>query len=174
MKKENITPEEIRNLRKQAGLTQAEAAKLVCGAARTWQDWEAGTTKMHPGLYKLFNIEAERIIRENLMKMQEKRENTFWVSNFIRNGMKSLDEIIAAINDGGIVEGMEAIKFTPEMLAGEYAFYAAKDQRDVSEENLYAHLEILQGYGASFDFPEALKHAEAITQSAHAFGPGRL
>jgi len=52
----NPRPEQIRAAREAAGLTQAEAAALIYSTARTWQDWEAGIARMHPGLWKLFSI----------------------------------------------------------------------------------------------------------------------
>ena len=54
-------PADVRAARKAARLTQTEAAKLVCSALRTWQDWEAGTAPMHPGLWRLFRIETARM-----------------------------------------------------------------------------------------------------------------
>jgi len=50
-------PSDIRAARKAAGLTQTEAGQIVYSALRTWQDWEAGTSPMHPGLWRLFRIE---------------------------------------------------------------------------------------------------------------------
>lgn len=55
------TPEQIRKARKAAGLTQEEAGELVKGCRRTWQEWEAGRSPMHPGLWELFQIKAEVI-----------------------------------------------------------------------------------------------------------------
>ena len=54
------TTAEIRTKRVAAGLTQAAAADLVCGSLRAWEEWEAGRRKMHPGLWRLFLIEARR------------------------------------------------------------------------------------------------------------------
>lgn len=58
-----VTPtrEEIVAKRKEAGLNQTEAAALVCSTRQRWADWEAGTHKMHPGLWRLFLIEVERL-----------------------------------------------------------------------------------------------------------------
>jgi len=50
------TPAEIRAARLAAGLTQSQAADLVCSKLRTWQQWEAGDRGMHPGLWKLFRV----------------------------------------------------------------------------------------------------------------------
>lgn len=52
-------PEEIRAARTAAGLTQTQAARLVCSTLRTWQGWEApvgspGHRKMPSGLWVLF------------------------------------------------------------------------------------------------------------------------
>lgn len=39
-------------------LTQTRAAMLVCAKLRTWQDWESGTARMHPGLWQLFLLKT--------------------------------------------------------------------------------------------------------------------
>jgi putative transcriptional regulator len=53
------TPEAIRETRQQAGLSQTAAAALIHSTLRTWQDWEAGKAKMHPGLWELFLIKTK-------------------------------------------------------------------------------------------------------------------
>ena len=55
----NPLPAEIIATRKAAGLTQTEAASLVCGSLRAWQQWEAGDRRMHPGLWMLFRLRTE-------------------------------------------------------------------------------------------------------------------
>ncbi len=55
----NPLPAEIIAARKAAGLTQTEAASLVCGSLRAWQQWEAGDRRMHPGLWMLFRLRTE-------------------------------------------------------------------------------------------------------------------
>lgn len=55
----NPTPAEIKAAREKAALTQAEAADLVRGSLRAWQNWEseeAENRRMHPGLFELFLI----------------------------------------------------------------------------------------------------------------------
>lgn len=47
-------PSEIRQARSAAGLSQTAAAALISSTLRTWQDWEAGKARMHPGLWELF------------------------------------------------------------------------------------------------------------------------
>jgi DNA-binding transcriptional regulator YiaG len=54
----NPKPEQIRAAREAAGLTQTAAATLVHSTLRTWQDWEAGKARMHPGLFELFRIKS--------------------------------------------------------------------------------------------------------------------
>jgi DNA-binding transcriptional regulator YiaG len=49
-------PDEIKEARKAAGLTQTAAAKLVSSGLRTWQQWEAGDRKMHPAIWEFFKI----------------------------------------------------------------------------------------------------------------------
>ena len=44
-------------------LTQTQAAQLVHGTLRTWQQWEAGDRRMHPGLWELFQLKTAEIFR---------------------------------------------------------------------------------------------------------------
>lgn len=50
----NSTPEAILQAREAAGLSQSEAGALIYSALRSWQHWECGTRRMHPGLFELF------------------------------------------------------------------------------------------------------------------------
>lgn len=50
----NPAPEDVRAARESAGLTQTQAAEMVRGTMRAWQEWEAGNRRMHPGLWELF------------------------------------------------------------------------------------------------------------------------
>jgi len=55
------SPEAIRSRRAAAGLTQTRAAALIHSSKRTWQDWEAGIARMHPGLWELFLFKSAGI-----------------------------------------------------------------------------------------------------------------
>ena len=55
----NPTPSDVVAARKEAGLTQTEAACLIYATRRAWQEWEAGNRRMHPGLWELFNIKLD-------------------------------------------------------------------------------------------------------------------
>lgn len=57
-KQSNPSPIEVRALRKSVGLTQTQAAELIQSNLRTWQGWEGGITRMHPGLFELFKIKT--------------------------------------------------------------------------------------------------------------------
>lgn len=60
----NPTPKQIKDARlsDQAGrLSQTAAAALIYSTLRTWQDWEAGVSKMHPGLWELFLIKTGQL-----------------------------------------------------------------------------------------------------------------
>ena len=50
----NPAPEAIRAAREETGLTQTDAAALVYGSLRAWQQWEAGDRRMHPAVWDLF------------------------------------------------------------------------------------------------------------------------
>lgn len=55
----NPTPEQIKQARTAAALSQTSAAHLIHSTLRTWQDWEAGKARMHPGLWELFTIKTQ-------------------------------------------------------------------------------------------------------------------
>ena len=49
------TTEEIKEARKEAGLTQAQAAgKIFSGSYISWQNYEYGSRKMHPAIWWCF------------------------------------------------------------------------------------------------------------------------
>ena len=54
----NPPPEEIRDAREAAGLSQTAAGALVHTTCRTWQQWEAGDRRMHPAFFELFSIKV--------------------------------------------------------------------------------------------------------------------
>ncbi len=54
----NPTKEQVRSAREAAGLTQPQAAEVVRGSMRAWQEWESGNRRMHPGLFELFQIKT--------------------------------------------------------------------------------------------------------------------
>ena len=59
----NPTPEQVREAREAAGLTQASAAVLVHTSTRSWQQWEAPAgdrnhRRMHPAFWELFRIKS--------------------------------------------------------------------------------------------------------------------
>jgi DNA-binding transcriptional regulator YiaG len=53
------TPEQIKQARQAAGLTQAQAAELIYSTRRTLQDWEYGKNPMHPAIWELFLIKTK-------------------------------------------------------------------------------------------------------------------
>lgn len=68
---------------------------------------------------------------------------------------QSLKEIVEIIN-----EEIVDIGYNNNELAAQYAFSCAEDQEDTSEDNILAHLEILEEEGAKFDYYEVLKITE--------------
>ena len=90
--------------------------------------------------------------------MTNENAETPWLSPAITNSHDP-DVIVELVNEG-TCEGMEGIEFSSEMLAEQYAYYAADDAGyGLNEDNLYAHLEFLQEYGGRFDFSKALAWA---------------
>lgn len=56
----NPTPEQIKQLRLDAGLTQREASTLMLMTITGYQHWEYGMRKMHPAMWELFQLKLER------------------------------------------------------------------------------------------------------------------
>lgn len=56
----NPTPDQIRAARLAAGLSQAEACELILSSKRSWENWEQGRVKMHPGLFDYFLIKTKQ------------------------------------------------------------------------------------------------------------------
>ena len=52
------SPEQIREARLRAGLTQSHAAALVGVQPRAWRYWEGGGRKMGAAVWELFQIKA--------------------------------------------------------------------------------------------------------------------
>ncbi len=57
----NPEPDEIREVRIAADLTQTMAASLIHCTLRTWQQWEAGDRRMHPAFWELFRIKITKL-----------------------------------------------------------------------------------------------------------------
>jgi DNA (cytosine-5)-methyltransferase 1 len=52
------SPNDIKEARLRAGLTQSEAGRLVGGSRRTWQNWEAGVSRIPAAKWELFQIKV--------------------------------------------------------------------------------------------------------------------
>jgi DNA (cytosine-5)-methyltransferase 1 len=50
----NPAPDEIRQAREAAGLSQKDAAWLVHSSPRSWEKWEQGERRMHAAFWELF------------------------------------------------------------------------------------------------------------------------
>lgn len=55
----NPTPEEIKQARKDAGLTQTQAAELIYKSCRAWQQYEKGDREMDKAFFELFMIKTK-------------------------------------------------------------------------------------------------------------------
>lgn len=55
----NPSPEEVKEARKNAGLTQPAAAELVYVKTITWKTWESGLYRMPPAAWELFQIKVK-------------------------------------------------------------------------------------------------------------------
>jgi hypothetical protein len=88
-----------------------------------------------------------------------------YLSNTVKNAT-TLDQVIDAINDGGTYEGIEGIEFTPEQLAGQYAYDAViESDYTVIVENIEGHIDYLQEHGAIFDEGKAVAWAMKIKRA---------
>lgn len=91
---------------------------------------------------------------------------TIFLSPAIANA-HTLDEVVTRVNEG-TCEGMEGIEFTPEMLAGQYAWRAAKEAADgdpITAYHLEGQLEFLREAGATFDEAKAVSHGLSLVSA---------
>jgi len=58
MKAESPTIEEVREARKRAALTIADAAAVIHAASGSWVKWERGERPMHPAFWELFLLKT--------------------------------------------------------------------------------------------------------------------
>lgn len=55
----NPSPDEVREARAKAGLTQPEACKLIHVTLSSWKKYEAGDRRMPASAWELFNIKID-------------------------------------------------------------------------------------------------------------------
>lgn len=72
------TPAAIRTARTAARLTQTEAAQRIGVSMRTWQQWESGSRRMHPGLMELFKSKTEGFAIPDGIPLPEDIEALGW------------------------------------------------------------------------------------------------
>ena len=77
------------------------------------------------------------------------------ISQALQNA-QSQDEVVLIINNGGTSD------YNSSEIAGQYAWDAARDQDDTSDNNIEAMLDLLVEAGANFDLQEAMKTAQNI------------
>lgn len=47
-------PQVLKELRRQSGLTQSQAANLCLSTLKEWREWESGRERMHPAIFRTF------------------------------------------------------------------------------------------------------------------------
>ncbi|SOE92884.1 hypothetical protein SAMN05414139_05645 [Burkholderia sp. D7] len=70
MKAESPTIEEVREARKRAALTIADAAVVIHAASGSWVKWERGERPMHPAFWELF------LLKTGLLKLPKPAPKT--------------------------------------------------------------------------------------------------
>lgn len=61
----NPSPDEIREAREAAKLSQTAAADLIYCSLRAWQDWEGGQRRMHPAMWELWRLKVAAMPQED-------------------------------------------------------------------------------------------------------------
>lgn len=56
----NPAPQEVKDARGEAELTQSQAADLVFVTLNAWQRWEAGDSRMPPAAWWLFRLRTKQ------------------------------------------------------------------------------------------------------------------
>ncbi len=59
----DLTPNDLRRLRRRAGWTQAEAARIVGYAPKTFSRYERGKSAMPPSALRAFLVAVEAVLR---------------------------------------------------------------------------------------------------------------
>lgn len=54
------TASAVKHVRKSAGLTQEQAARVIGATRRTWQEWEAGRRNMPNAKWELFLLKTQK------------------------------------------------------------------------------------------------------------------
>jgi hypothetical protein len=91
--------------------------------------------------------------------------STIYESHAMKNA-NSIERVVELVNKG-TYEGIEGVEFTPEMLAGCYAYNAACDSgNEIDKEELEAQLYCLADGGANFDASGALEYAIKLSKAA--------
>lgn len=78
----------------------------------------------------------------------------------------STGRVVEIINQASSERGHSELpdtQFTAEQLAGQYAWGAAADAKEITEDMMLQNLEFLGDEGAKFDRAQALAHAQALT-----------
>jgi DNA (cytosine-5)-methyltransferase 1 len=86
------TPDKIKIARTDAGLTQTQAADMIYSKLRSWQHWEDGDRKMHPGLFELFTIKIAINNGRKIMKKQIKDLELWEIDYLVSKAENLLNE----------------------------------------------------------------------------------
>jgi hypothetical protein len=89
------------------------------------------------------------------------------ISRALQNA-HTVERVVELIN-AGTCEGLDiqgGHEFTPEMLAGQYAHFAAEDHKG-DRESIMAHLEFIASAGAQFDENSAADYAMRLYKASN-------
>ena len=64
------TPQQVRDARKSAGMSQEAAALTIYASARAWQDWEGGQRRMPGGMLELFRLKTGQLALADIQIVQ--------------------------------------------------------------------------------------------------------
>lgn len=80
------TVSEIKNNRLRSELSQIECAHMCCVTVNTWSRWETGKYPMPAGMWKLYLIESERVIKAREQQDNEVNEENVVDLKQLSNG----------------------------------------------------------------------------------------
>lgn len=64
------TPQQVKDARKAAGMSQELAARTIYASARAWQDWEGGQRRMPGGMLELFRLKTGQLALADIQIVQ--------------------------------------------------------------------------------------------------------
>lgn len=106
-----LTPNELKLIRKKAGLTQKKISELINVSSKTWQQWEAGKTPMREPYYFLLKEKIKDLVNLDSIITSNNNGKLDEGNITLKQIQKNGDELAKITHEAEIVQAKHA-KFT--------------------------------------------------------------